>query len=127
MSRKKIKYKTVSLPSRLADDIQELMDEFGYWPSLGAFVREAALDKLRRERLSPGKFVPEPIVFLDDEATKRSYRKNVVHAEIDKLVLEAEEDPNISEEEKEAIRDFASKVSKKLIELENIFKNGDEG
>jgi len=66
MSRKKIKYRTVSLPSRLADDIQKLMDEFGYWPSLGAFVREAALDKLRRERQP---FMPIPIVF--DEEGKR--------------------------------------------------------
>ncbi len=37
---KKTKYRTLSLPSRLADDIQEIIDEFGYWPSLGASVRE---------------------------------------------------------------------------------------
>lgn len=41
MARKK--YRTVSLPIGLADDIQELMDEFGYWPSVGAFVREATV------------------------------------------------------------------------------------
>ncbi len=61
---KKIEYKTVSLPRRLADDIQTLMDEFGYWPSLGAFVREAALEKLRRDRQSPGKIVEEPIMAM---------------------------------------------------------------
>lgn len=75
MSHKKIKYRTVSLPSRLADDIQKLIDEFEYWPSMSAFVREAALEKLKREMLTPGKFVPEPIVFLDDEATRGIKRK----------------------------------------------------
>ena len=68
---KKIEYKTVSLPSRLADDIQELMDEFGYWPSLGAFVREAALEKMRRERQSPGKIVEEPIMAINREERER--------------------------------------------------------
>ncbi len=47
-------------------------------------------------------------------------------AEIDKVVLEAENDPNVSEEEKVLIRDFASQMSEKLTELENMFKNGDE-
>ncbi|GAH62179.1 unnamed protein product [marine sediment metagenome] len=54
---KKIKWKSISLPKGLADDIQEIMDEFGYWPSLGAFVREAAIEKLKRERQTPGKIV----------------------------------------------------------------------
>lgn len=57
---KKVKYSTVSLPRRLADDIQEIIDECGYWPSLSAFVRDAALEKLRREKQSPGKIVEEP-------------------------------------------------------------------
>ncbi|GAH25029.1 unnamed protein product, partial [marine sediment metagenome] len=52
-----------SLPKGLADDIQKIIDEFGYWPSLGAFIREAALEKLRREK--PGKVVPEPILTLE--------------------------------------------------------------
>lgn len=55
-------YKTVSIPKRLADDIKEVIDEFGYWPSLGSFVREAALEKMKRERQFPGKIVEEPIV-----------------------------------------------------------------
>lgn len=71
---KKTKYKTVSLPTGLTDDIQEIMNKFGYWPSLGSFVREAALEKLKRERIAP-EFVPEPIVFLDDEAARRIKRK----------------------------------------------------
>jgi len=68
---KKVEYRTVSLPRRLADDIQEFMDEFGYWPSLGAFVREAALEKLRRERQTPGKIVEEPIMILSPEERER--------------------------------------------------------
>ena len=67
MTPEKTKYKTVSLPSRLTDDIQELIDEFGYWPSLGSFVREAAIEKLKRERVAPGKFVPVPILAFDPE------------------------------------------------------------
>jgi len=47
---KKSKYKTVSLPTGITDDIEKIMDELGYWPSVGSFVREAALDKLRKER-----------------------------------------------------------------------------
>ena len=47
---KKSKYRTVSLPTGITDDIEALMDELGYWPSVGSFVREAALDKLRKER-----------------------------------------------------------------------------
>jgi len=74
MGPKKTKYKTVSLPRGLSDDIQKLMDKSGYWPSLGSFVREAALEKLKRERIA-SEFVPEPIVFLDDEASRRIKRK----------------------------------------------------
>lgn len=44
------KWKTVSLPRALTDDIQELIDESGYWPSMGSFIREAALEKLHKER-----------------------------------------------------------------------------
>jgi len=68
---KKVKYRKISLPRRLADDIQELMDEFGYWPSLGAFVREAALEKLRRERQSPGKIVEEPIMIFSPKELEK--------------------------------------------------------
>jgi len=50
MNSKKNKYRTVSLPRALTDDIQKIIDEYGYWPSMSAFVREAALEKLKRER-----------------------------------------------------------------------------
>jgi len=44
------KYVTISIPSALAEAIDELNGELGYWPSRGAFVREAVLEKLRDER-----------------------------------------------------------------------------
>ena len=44
------KYVTISIPSALAEAIDELNEELGYWPSRGAFVREAVLEKLRDER-----------------------------------------------------------------------------
>jgi len=43
-------YRTVSIPKPLADDVAKLMEEVGYWPSLGAFTREALIEKLRGER-----------------------------------------------------------------------------
>jgi len=45
------KYATISIPVALAEEIDELNEELGYWPSRGAFVREAVLEKLRNERL----------------------------------------------------------------------------
>jgi Arc/MetJ-type ribon-helix-helix transcriptional regulator len=30
--------------------MDELIKELGYWPSRGAFIREAALDKIQKER-----------------------------------------------------------------------------
>jgi Arc/MetJ-type ribon-helix-helix transcriptional regulator len=46
----KSKYVTVSLPTGISDEIDELIDELGYWPSRGAFVREACLTKIREEK-----------------------------------------------------------------------------
>jgi len=47
----KSKYVTISLPKGISDEIDELMEELGYWPSRGAFVREACLTKIREEKL----------------------------------------------------------------------------
>ncbi len=49
-TRTKTQYRTVSLPKPLAEDILTLIEELGYWPSLGAFVREASLEKMKKER-----------------------------------------------------------------------------
>ena len=44
------KYTSVSLPMKLIFDVDRLIEEFGYWPSRGAFVREACIKKIREER-----------------------------------------------------------------------------
>jgi len=44
------KYATVSIPRGIADAVDELIEELGYWPSRGAFVREACLEKIRDEQ-----------------------------------------------------------------------------
>jgi len=44
------KYVTISLPKAIGEDIDELIEALGYWPSRGSFVREAAIDKIRKER-----------------------------------------------------------------------------
>ena len=69
------KYRTVSIPLGIADDIEELMEKFGYWPSVGSFVREATIkmvtewqDRLK-ETEDPDMSVPIPIV-LDEEGRK---------------------------------------------------------
>ena len=50
MSEDKTKYVTVSLPVGIAKAVDSLIEELGYWPSRGAFVREACLEKVREER-----------------------------------------------------------------------------
>jgi len=50
MSEGKTKYVTVSLPVGIAKAVDSLIEELGYWPSRGAFVREACLEKIREER-----------------------------------------------------------------------------
>jgi len=69
---RKSKYATISLPIGISDEIDELIEGLGYWPSRGAFVREAALEKLRRERQTPGKIVPEPILLLDPQENRKN-------------------------------------------------------
>ena len=50
MSEDKTKYVTVSLPVGIAKAVDSLIGDLGYWPSRGAFVREACLEKIREER-----------------------------------------------------------------------------
>lgn len=44
------KYVTISLPKAIAEDIDQIMKNLGYWPSRGAFVREACIAKIRKEQ-----------------------------------------------------------------------------
>ena len=46
-----VKYVTVSIPKAVADNIDFLIGELGFWPSRSSFVREASLEKIRRELL----------------------------------------------------------------------------
>jgi len=46
----KTKYATISLPIGITDEIDQLIKAFGFWPSRGAFVREACLEKIRDEQ-----------------------------------------------------------------------------
>jgi len=44
------KYRSVAIPICIAYDIDELIEECGYWLSRVTFVREACLEKIRMER-----------------------------------------------------------------------------
>ena len=46
---KKSRYKTVSLPWGVAEAIERLIEELGFWPSVGAFAREACIKMIREE------------------------------------------------------------------------------
>ena len=48
--RENRKYGTVSIPMGIIEQIDFLIKELRYWPSRGAFVREACLEKIRLER-----------------------------------------------------------------------------
>jgi Arc/MetJ-type ribon-helix-helix transcriptional regulator len=44
-----VRYVPVSIPKAIADKIDELIEDLGYWPSRSSFVREASLEKIRAE------------------------------------------------------------------------------
>jgi Arc/MetJ-type ribon-helix-helix transcriptional regulator len=48
-NNKNRKFGSVSLPTGILEAIDALIEELRYWPSRGAFVREACLEKIRRE------------------------------------------------------------------------------
>jgi hypothetical protein len=45
-----VQYVTVSIPEKIAEAIDSLISDLGYWPSRSAFVREACLDKIYKEQ-----------------------------------------------------------------------------
>jgi len=47
---KKVEFSAVSIPLPILEEIDRLIEELGYWPSRSAFVREACLEKIERER-----------------------------------------------------------------------------
>ena len=44
--RKGAKFATISLPVRLIEEIERIVETFGYWPTKTDFVREAVVEKL---------------------------------------------------------------------------------
>lgn len=50
MRGKKTEYVSLSIPLSIAKEVDELIEELGYWPSRSAFAREAILEKIREER-----------------------------------------------------------------------------
>lgn len=51
MSRKKdFTYVSLGIPRHITDEIDQLIDKFGYWPSRSAFAREACIEKIDREK-----------------------------------------------------------------------------
>jgi Arc/MetJ-type ribon-helix-helix transcriptional regulator len=48
--KEKHQYTSVSLSGRLVEEIDRVIEELGFWPSRSTFVREACLEKIKRER-----------------------------------------------------------------------------
>jgi len=48
--KKERKYGAASISIGVLEEIDKLIEELRYWPSRSAFVREACLEKIRRER-----------------------------------------------------------------------------
>ena len=44
------KFRTVSIPKGITDEVEKLIEELRYWPSISSFVREATLEKVKVER-----------------------------------------------------------------------------
>ena len=44
------KYRTVSIPTGITDEVEHLIEQLRYWPSVSSFVREATLEKIKVER-----------------------------------------------------------------------------
>ena len=45
---KEARYATISLPVRLIEEIEHIVETVGYWPTKTDFVREAVVEKLER-------------------------------------------------------------------------------
>lgn len=69
----KKKYRTVSLPIGVADAIQQLIDELEFWPSVGAFAREACIKMIKEEWPRLGRDEKPPVD--KDPMTGRKRRK----------------------------------------------------
>jgi len=43
-------YSSISIPTRLLQEIEKLVKELDYWPTKTAFIREACLEKMEKHR-----------------------------------------------------------------------------
>jgi len=43
-------YSSISIPTSLLQEIENLVKELSYWPTKTAFIREACLEKLEKHR-----------------------------------------------------------------------------
>ena len=48
--RRRLPYRSISLPARLIEEIEGVVKELGYWPTKTAFIREACLERLERHQ-----------------------------------------------------------------------------
>ena len=48
--KKRGPFSSISFPTPLVKEIEKVVEEFGYWPTKTAFIREACLEKLERYR-----------------------------------------------------------------------------
>jgi len=48
--RKRQSYSSISVPTRLLQEIEKLVKVVGYWPTKTAFIREACLEKIEKYR-----------------------------------------------------------------------------
>lgn len=46
----RVKFSAVSVPLSLLREVDNLIEEIGYWPSRSAFIREACIEKIKREQ-----------------------------------------------------------------------------
>jgi len=83
------KWTSVAFPSEMLEDIRELIKELKYWPSVSTFCREAALEKIKKER--------ELLKELRDERNSRDLRRPTVDQEERELLkkLRADREPKV--------------------------------
>jgi len=71
---KKRKYVTASIPIGIANDIDKLIEELGYWPSKGSFVREACTEKIWKERKKMSELRRNPKRTQDPKQAQKARR-----------------------------------------------------
>jgi len=47
---KKRRFSSISFPTPLVKEIENIVEKVGYWPTKTAFIREAIMEKLERYR-----------------------------------------------------------------------------